>query len=138
MDWAVGLTINQLLGGKFKMFGQSGTGASPVPQPLAVGVGTSLSKKELWGLTDFVGAFEIQDIGNNTNGSLFRLLHLGSEAHYGVLAIRLGINQGYLAGGLGVNLKAFTFDLSTYGEEMTLNVGGKQDRRIAMKLSFQI
>jgi hypothetical protein len=138
MDWAVGLTLNQLLGGTFKMIRFSNSSVAPTPQPRTLGIGTSLAKKELGGLTDFLAALEIQDIGNNKNGSLFRLIHLGSEIRYGVLAIRTGINQGYWAGGLGLNLKAFTLDLSTYGEEMTLNVGGKQDRRIAMKLAFQI
>jgi len=78
------------------------------------------------------------DFGNNPNGSLYRTLHLGGETHFSILVPRVGINQGYLAAGLGIDLKIFQLDLATYGEEMTLNPGGLEDRRYALRLGFQI
>lgn len=133
-------TINNILGGRYKNLGTSliDTGNLPPQQPRSYGLGLSAAKKELWKFTDAIFAFEIQDIGNNSDGSLFRLLHFGGEVKYGVLLVRLGFNQGYIAGGLGLDLRVFQLDLSTYGEEMTLNTGGLQDRRYALRMGFQI
>jgi hypothetical protein len=60
------------------------------------------------------------------------------EARYGILAPRIGFNQGYLSGGLGILTRYVTLELATYGEEMRLNVGDQQDRRYAVRLAFQI
>jgi hypothetical protein len=69
---------------------------------------------------------------------MFKTVHIGYELHYGVLAPRVGINQGYLTAGLGVNLPVLQLDLSTYGEEASLNVGGVEDRRFALRLGLHI
>ena len=77
-------------------------------------------------------------IGNNPNGSIFRLIHFGHELRLGVFKFRLGLNQGYIAGGLGIDFKVLTIDAATYGEEMSLNAGGLEDRRMAIKIALQI
>lgn len=136
-----GASINNILGGGYKNMGLDlikSIGGPPRRQPRTYNVGIAARKKQMWKFTDTVVAFEIQDIGNNANGSYFRTFHLGFECRYGVLLPRLGINQGYLGGGLGVDLKFFTLDLATYGEELSLNPGQLQDRRYAARIAFQI
>lgn len=141
-EWtfSTGFSINNLLGGKYNFFSLNlldGPGAPP-PQPRAFNVGFSAQRSNLWKFTDTVLALEFTDIGNNPGGSLFRLIHLGGETRYGILAIRAGFNQGYLAGGFGLDFKFATLDFATYGEELSLNAGGLQDRRFTLRLGFQI
>jgi hypothetical protein len=50
----------------------------------------------------------------------------------------LGLNDSWVAAGLGLDLRFFTVDFATYGEELSKNVGGLQDRRLAIKIAFQI
>lgn len=133
------LSLNNLLGGTFHDFIKViENSAPPIAQPFSLGLGVAAKKKDLWKFTDFMLALEFFDIGNNTDGNLFRCLHFGAEAKYGVLIPRLGFNQIFLSAGLGLDLKYFSLDLSTYGEEMTLNPGGSQDRRYALKMAFKI
>jgi hypothetical protein len=54
------------------------------------------------------------------------------------LAFRLGLNQGYLSAGLGLDVHYFTLDLATYGEEMGLNAGSFQDRRYTFNFGLHI
>ncbi|MEN9723519.1 MAG: hypothetical protein RJB38_1505 [Pseudomonadota bacterium] len=133
------LAMNNLLGGRYSNLGSLiDAQALPRAQPRTLGFGIA-ARRDTWGaFKDTVFAFEVQDIGNNPQGSLFRLLHLGGESRWRRLALRLGLNQGYWTGGLGIDLSALTLDLATYGEEMSLNAGGSQSRRYALKLAFQI
>lgn len=137
-----GATISNVLGGKYKnihMRPISDLPNYPTPQPRALGFGVSATRPTLWAFTDAMFAFEVQNIGNNPNGNLFRLIHMGGEARiWSVLLPRLGLYQGYWAAGLGLDLKFFELDLATYGEEMSLVAGEYEDRRIALKLSFHI
>lgn len=135
------LAINNLLGGGYSNLATEVISGLPINaprQPRTFNLGASATKAELGPFKDSVFALEVTDIGNNSGGSLFRTIHLGGEVRYGVLLPRLGFNQGYISAGLGLDLSHFTFDLATYGEEMTLNTGGLQDRRFVMKLAFQI
>lgn len=137
----VGAAINNLFGGNYSNIGFhpiNDLPNKPMAQPRTYGFGGSLNYEELYVLGATSVALELQDIGNNPNGSWLRTLHIGGETHYGVLAGRLGLNQGYIAGGLGLDLKAVTLDVSTYAEEMSLNVGGFADRRYAFRLAFEI
>lgn len=135
MQLMAGMAINNVLGGKFS----ASSGASePTALARTLGFGAAARMAEWNKLTDTVFALEFSDIGNNPNGSLFRTVHIGAETHYGILAPRLGLNQGYISAGLGVDLRFVQIDFATYGEELSLNVGGLQDRRFAVKLAFQI
>ncbi|MCM2277217.1 MAG: hypothetical protein NDJ89_04020 [Oligoflexia bacterium] len=141
IDFSASASVNNLLGGNYANLPVSpipGIGLKPRPQPRTLGLGLSLHKDAHGRMKDTTVALEVNDIGNSNGGSFYRLLHLGGETHYGVLALRAGLSQGYFAGGLGLNLKVFNLDLATYGEEMTLNPGGMEDRRYSLKLSFQI
>lgn len=136
------LTINNVLGGDFsdnKPDLVSGFQPAPLQQPRTINMGVAARKAGLLGFTGATFAFEIQDIGNNAGGSLFRTLHMGGELEVkDYIFLRAGINQGYLAAGVGFDLPVLKLDLATYGEEMTLNAGGLEDRRYIMRLGFAI
>lgn len=110
----------------------------PISQPTSVGGGLAARRDSVFFLKDFVVALEFSDLGNNGRGSIFRLFHFGMEGKYGLFKPRFGINQGYLAGGFGFNFGIFQADVATYGEEMSLNSGGLEDRRIALRLALEI
>lgn len=141
-EWLAGASINNLLGGNYDNLGLDLSAEIPndtVPrQPRTYNVGVAVRKAETGAFRKTQVAFEITDIGNSNGGSLFRHLHLGGETHYGVLAPRVGINQGYFGLGLGVDLRFFNLDLAYYGEELGLNSGTRQDRRLALRLDFHI
>jgi hypothetical protein len=110
----------------------------PNPQPLSVGLGLSAFRPSfgIFGATTF--AVELTDLYNNGDGSLYRLLHLGGETHFKLLTLRAGLNQGYWAAGAALDLFYLVLDLSSYGEELSLNVGQVEDRRYAMTLGLHI
>jgi len=139
-DINTAFTVNNMLGGRYQHFNIDviDTKIDAKQQPETWGVGLSASRKDLFLFDDSVFALEFTDIGNNPDGSLFRTLHMGSELRYGMLSGRFGLNQGYIAAGFGIDLKFFTLDVATYGEEMGLSVGDKQDRRTAAKIAFHI
>ena len=83
-------------------------------------------------------AFEITDVLNNRNGSIFKLFHLGGETHLKLLAFRAGLNQGYWTAGLGIDLRFLTLDFASYGEELGLNAGSLEDRRYTMTIGLHI
>ena len=147
----VGASVDNLLGGGYdnislnlisqlKCTHSDGSISSCLPnaQPRSYNFGVSATRASWWKLADTTFALEVTDIGNNPDGSLYRLIHLGAETHWSVLAVRAGINQGYWTAGLGLDLRFFTLDAATYGEEMSLNPGGNEDRRYALKIAFQI
>jgi hypothetical protein len=140
-SFTTALVFNNILGGfhdhiHFNLI-DNPTSPTPISQPFTVGFGIVAKKKEFWTFTDFLLGLEFLDIGNS-RGSFFKTLHLGTEGKIGIMAARLGINQGYISIGLGLDLTALQLDLSWYGEELTPNVGGYQDRRLALRLGFQI
>jgi hypothetical protein len=137
--FSAALVIDSLLDGRLDTIGFAPINSIQLRanrQLRGIGGGLSATRESWWKLTDTTFAFEMTDIGNNPDGSLFRLVHIGAETHWSVLAIRAGINQGYFTAGLGVDLRFFTLDLSTYAEEMSLNPGGFGDRRYAVRIAF--
>lgn len=131
--------VNNVIGSEYKAGPELIKGATDVPVklPRTFNAGIAASKDGAFGFSGATFAFEIQDVGNNKNGSLFRLLHLGGELHVKkTLFFRGGINQGYLAAGIGLDFPVLKIDVSTYGEEMSLNAGGMEDRRYALRLGF--
>ena len=139
-QYELGFAINNILGGYYKNLGRpiSTWVGSPTPSYRSYNFGVSGTKKDIWILNQLLVALEFTDIGNNVNGSFFRTIHLGTEAKWKVLSARLGVNQGYLTAGLGVNVGFFDLNFATYGEEMGLNAGDLEDRRYAIEFGFQI
>jgi len=140
-DIETAFAVNNLLGGKYSNFKsvKIGDGATlPPAQPTTFGFGFA-ARRDTWGkFTKTVFALEFQDLGNNPNGSIFRTIHLGGETNWRRIALRAGLNQGYWTAGAGFDLWVLSLDLSSYGEELSLNAGGLEDRRYALKLAFQI
>jgi hypothetical protein len=113
------LAIQNLLGGSFNTLSMPlfGISKNPITQPTSIGLGVSVVRKE-WGyFHDSTAAIETTDILNNAAGSFFRLIHFGAETHWRSLALRAGLNQGYITAGLGLDVHSFTFNLATYGED---------------------
>jgi len=134
------LAFNNLMGGNYSNLHLHllKTNALPPPQPRTMGMGVA-GRKDLPYFKDFVVAFEVTDIGNNSGGSWGRLIHMGAETRVlRVLLPRVGINQGYWAAGLGIDLRFLQIDLASYGEEMGLNPGDEEDRRYAVRIALQI
>ena len=139
-DVNVAGAIQNILGGGYSNLGFKPLSitATPLAQPRSVGFGGNFSR-ETWGyFSDSVLALEVRNIGNNTNGSLFRMIHLGTETHWKALAFRAGLNQGYYTLGFGIGFSHFTLDLASYGVEMGLNAGTLEDRRYTMNFGFHI
>jgi len=139
-DFLGAVTINNIFDSPFAkttMLSLSNPNATDAaPQSRALGFGMVGHREKVGPFSDLLVALEITDIGPNGAGSPFRLLHIGAEARYGVLSPRLGLNQGYLTIGLGINLKVVSIEYAYYAEEMSLNVGGTEDRRHALRLTL--
>jgi len=137
-----GIAVNNILGGKYKNIGADfikGETGKPPAQPTTVNFGTSATKPDFLHLNNAIFAFEVHDIGNNKNGSLFRLIHVGTEVKLkDWFALRAGIGQGYLSAGVGFDLPLFKIDLTTYGEELALNSGEYEDRRYALRIGISL
>ncbi len=114
----------------------------PTSQPFSTSMGVALRHEPtlIRALHATTFAVELRDIGNNGSGSFFRLLHFGAETHVWNkhIAFRAGINQGYLTAGIGLSLLPLTIDIATYGEEIALNTGTQEDRRIMFSLGLHI
>jgi hypothetical protein len=137
---SLGAAVQNILGGTFSknspnLLNVNGVAPS---QPTSFGLGASFYRESLAFLSDTVFAIEGTDYLNNRNGSLFRTIHLGGETHWKFLAVRAGLNQGYLSAGLGINLHFITLDFATYGEEIGLNAGTREDRRYTANIGFHI
>jgi hypothetical protein len=137
---SAGGAIQNILGGNYDKISLQPLKLTqrPQSQPRSYGLGVSAERKSLLFLTDTILAFEMTDVLNNRNGSLFRLLHFGGETHWKSFAFRLGLNQGYLTAGFGINFHYLTIDIATYGEELGLNAGTFEDRRYTLNLGLHI
>ncbi len=139
-DFDVALSLQNLFAGTYHQiaFRPLTRAGPPRQQPRTLGIGVAARTPELWKFTQGVIALEFLEIGNSGGGAVFRHIHLGTEWRYRFLLLRLGLNQGYFGGGLGLDLTTWTADIATYGEEIGLNAGDLQDRRIAFRIGLQI
>jgi hypothetical protein len=141
-EYEVGGALNNILGGKYnnvkKNLLASWNNGDPMAVPTSFGAGISATHQGLPFIDQLTIALEGTDFGNNKDGSLFRCLHLGAELTTKKLSFRGGINQGYLAAGFGLDLWVFDLNIATYGEEMGLNAGTREDRRYAAQFGFKI
>ncbi|MBU6154017.1 MAG: hypothetical protein KGP28_06920 [Bdellovibrionales bacterium] len=139
-DYQLAFTINNVLGGKYTNLGKpiKSWPNGPFATNRSVNFGLSAERKDWIGLDRVIFGIESTDIGNNENGSFYRTLHLGAQGTWSVFNVRTGLNQGYFTAGFGVDLIVFSLNLATYGEELGLNPGIKQDRRYALDLGFKI
>ena len=72
-----------------------------------------------------------------TTGSFWKHVNIGVEAPLcGWFIPRVGIHQGYLTAGFGVNLRALRLDFATYAEELSSSPGRLGSRRVALRLQI--
>lgn len=84
-------------------------------------------------------ALDYHDITDNLegDGSTEKKLHMGAELKFPfLLAVRAGLSQGYYTAGATVDFKLIRFDVATYGEEMGVYAGQKEDRRYVAQVSM--
>jgi len=65
-------------------------------------------------------------------------LHVGAELSLALLDLRVGMNQGYLTYGAGINFYFFRLDAASYGEELGAYPGQIQDNRIQIGLTMNL
>ena len=84
-------------------------------------------------------ALDYHDITDNLVGddSTEKKLHMGAELKFPILfAVRAGLSQGYYTAGATVDFKVLRFDVATYGEEIGVHSGQKEDRRYVGQVSL--
>jgi hypothetical protein len=94
--------------------------------------------KEILGFS-FIGAFDWMDFTNNIgdDDDLGKRLHAGLEVQLPILlAARVGVNQGYFTAGATVDFWVLKLDVATYGEEVGVGAGQKEDRRYVAQLTL--
>ncbi len=87
-------------------------------------------------LADFgLGGQTVPELGART-GSLWKHVNVGVEVPFGGwLFARLGLRQGNLTFGAGVDARYFQIDLATYAEELANLPGRSTSRRLALRLA---
>lgn len=74
-------------------------------------------------LVDFTHAFEYKFIRTDSGDDLSRKLHLGTEASFGLINLRAGLNQGYVTYGAGIDLWILQVDAAAYANELGTYAG---------------
>lgn len=112
----------------------TGAGNTPgAPPSLAqkVNVGISLNPKHGPGAKSTF-SFELKDtLHVKSAGTAQERFHLGYELNlHNFMYVRAGLNQGrYWTAGLGLQGRFTALEFATYGENISLNPGGRQDDR---------
>ncbi len=118
----------------------TGLGNRPVNNDRLFNAGARFDFPDWWWFTAPLFAIEVQDTGDAQKRiSFIKKLHMGAEGKLSrVFSLRMGLNQGYPTMGLGIDLPVVKIDFSTYGEELAGNAGQQEDRRLAMRLAFEL
>lgn len=104
----------------------------------SVSVGFALHP--VWKDWEFHFANDFREL--NQSSGFMRKWNIGAEAFAPLLwgffrpSVRIGGNQGYIAGGASLDFKYAKLEFATYGEEAGVASSQKQLRRIATNLSF--
>lgn len=105
--------------------------------PQQVNIGASINP-DFWILkTTF--AIEIDDLTKQVEGDddLYKRTHLGAEFRFPmILAVRAGVNGGYLTAGASVDFWILSISYATYAEEIGAFSGQRSDRRHVAQLSL--
>ncbi len=106
-----------------------------IPQQLHVGVGLH---PDFGGFSNTL-ALEIHDVTKEIEGDddLYKRVHLGAEMRFPkILAVQVGVNQGYYTAGADLDFGILTLAAATYAEEMGAAAGQRADRRYVAQLSL--
>ncbi len=140
----VSLVFNNLLASKLNMIHIQGGNPPGLVRTMSLaghaifaGWGPFDNFHALVDLAEFgLGGESDADLGAR-EGSLWKHVNLGLEAPMnGWFAPRLGIHQGYLTLGFGVDARVVKLDFATYVEELASGVGRLGTRRFALRLSL--
>ncbi|NKE71596.1 conjugal transfer protein TraF [Candidatus Manganitrophus noduliformans] len=105
--------------------------------PQQVNIGASINP-DFWILkTTF--AIELDDLTKQVEADddLYKRLHLGAEFRFPmILAVRAGVNGGYLTAGASVDFWILSISAATYAEELGAISGQRSDRRYVAQLSL--
>lgn len=140
----VSLVFNNLIASKFNLVTINGTAPPGLVRTVTVGGHAIFAG---WGPFDNFHAlidFAEFSLGGETNidlgdrgGSFWKHVNLGVEAPMnGWFSPRLGIHQGYLTAGFGVNARVAQIDFATYVEELGRGVGRLGTRRFTLRLAL--
>ncbi len=144
---SVGLSVNNIFKSDYGLLFKDAIktiSARPPGNERFYNLGTRLDFPDFLFLQKSLVALEVQDIGGNSKlVSIWKRVHMGGETRllnwsWFSLAIRAGINQGYLGGGLGLDLPLLKLDFATYGEELGPVAGSLEDRRYVVRLCLDI
>lgn len=94
--------------------------------------------RHLW-VTNTTLAMDYDDLTGNvgTDTDKAKRLHMGAEIKFPkILALRLGLNQGYLSYGAGLNFWLLKLDYAFYKEEVGAYAGQREDSRHVVELSM--
>jgi len=135
----VGLTINNIGATKFPTRFDNSKSVGDLSDQFrlqrSLGIGSKFELPNMWRFSKWIFAADIDNIG--LNGSMFKKLHLGTEALlFNFFGLRGGVNQGYFTFGLTLNMPVVQVDFYTYGEELGDTAGSKGDRRLGVQVSF--
>lgn len=87
----------------------------------------------------FASSYAIELRGVNLDRPLISKLHIGAELRFPViLAVRAGLSQGYLTGGLTADLRFASLDAAIYSEEIGARTREDGNLRYALTLNFKI
>lgn len=140
---SVGATLANFMQSHYSNFASdvvNGVKGQPVRNDRTFNGGLRLDFPDMLMFQNTLFAFEMQDVGSTYRLiSMAKRLHAGAETNlFGFMAVRAGLNQGYLTGGLGFDLPLVNINLATYGEELGSNAGQLEDRRFLLNLEFAI
>jgi hypothetical protein len=124
----VGLSINNL-------FEMDMSEAEDIKRTVNLGIAT---RRSFSGFT-LIGAFDIIDITRNydQDDDYMKRIHMGAELQLpAILAVRMGLNQGYFTAGATLDFPVVRLDFATYAEEVGAYAGQREDRRYVGQISF--
>lgn len=115
------------------------TSAPPVPNGYKqqVNLGGAITR-QIWVMKTTL-AVDYDDITGNvgTDTDKGKRLHMGAEIKFPhVLALRAGLNQGYLSYGAGLDFWLIKLDYAYYKEEVGAYAGQREDGRHTLELSI--
>lgn len=131
LEWAetdVGFTIQHL---PEMQFGDA------LDQETQANIG--IAAKKGFGGFDVIAALDYVDLTNTIgeDRDIPKRLHMGVEVELPmILAVRLGLNQGYLTYGLSADLWVVKLDFASYSEEAGAYAGQRDDRRYVGQLTL--
>ena len=106
-----------------------------IPQQLNVGVGIH---PNFWILDNSL-VLEVDDVTKQAgaDNDFYKRVHMGAEVKLPmILALRVGVNQGYYTAGATVDFWILKLAAATYAEEVGAFAGQRADRRYVAQLSL--